>query len=124
MASSKSKVIAWGNAHVQGGSILHDENVEDLDLNLHRRFDKLPTAFKISKHEDANPVELSLVIPSFNEDVIRSVLQDAFTVDPQVKGDRVANIKPELAWSHMAAFRRRGLVLYFTGKLPLIWDVA
>lgn len=51
-------------------------------------FQQLPHAFKISEHEDASPLikgseELNLL--PYDELILRIVLSDAFTSDPQVK---------------------------------------
>ena len=91
------------------------------DCALHKRFDDLPPAFKILEHEDAQaiaPHDDSL--REYDETVLKHVLQDAFTVDPTVKADRVVNLTPHVAWGHMYKFKARGLVLYFIARLPQI----
>ena len=52
------------------------------------------------------------------------MLKDALIVDVNVNADRFIHLFPQIAWSHMDVFRQRGLVLYFTSKLPMIRDIA
>lgn len=125
MASSSSSV--WGGAHSAGLGFDSPSATEEGLKEKKNLFEQLPHAFKILEHEDASPLvkgteELKLL--PYDEEVMKSVLADAFTSDPTIHGDRVVNILPQLAWNHMNIFRRRGLVLYFTGKLPVISDIA
>lgn len=119
--------IVWGKAH-SAGLGYDSPSASEAGLKEQKElFHQLPHAFKILEHEDASPLvrgaeELKLL--PYDEDVLKSVLADAFTSDPTVKGERVVNIQPQIAWNHMNIFRRRGLVLYFTGKLPVISEIA
>lgn len=122
MASS-----VWGSAHSAGLGYDSPSATEAGMKGKKELFEKLPHAFKILEHEDASPLvrgteELKLI--PYDEEELKSVLADAFTSDPAIKGDRVVNVRPEIAWNHMNIFRRRGLVLYFTGKLPVISEIA
>ena len=75
---------------------------------MHKRFDELPPAFKILEHEDAQtvaPHDDSL--REYDETVLKSVLHDAFTVDPSFKDDRVVTLNPKVAWGHMYIFKER-----------------
>lgn len=119
--------VVWGKAHSAGLGYDSPSATEAGMKEQKELFHQLPHAFKISEHEDASPLvrgaeELKLL--PYDEDILKQVLADAFTSDPSVKGDRVVNIKPQIAWNHMNIFRRRGLVLYFTGKLPVITEIA
>lgn len=117
----------WGSAHSAGLGFDSPSATESGMKEKKELFEQLPHAFKILEHEDASPLvrgaeELKLL--PYDEDELKSVLADAFTSDPTVKGDRVVSILPQTAWNHMNIFRRRGLVLYFTGKLPIIAEIA
>ena len=58
------------------------------DFEEHKLYTKLPKAFKILEHEDASAVssESALDVPC-DAVVLKDVLEDAFTTDPNVKGD-------------------------------------
>ena len=126
-SSSLSKANVWGNAYLSRSLAIEckPKNLYESDHALHKRFQELPPAFKVLEHEDAqavNPHESSY--KEYDEQVLQIVLHDAFTLDPTVKPDRVVNLHPHVAWGHMFKFRERGLVLYFTWRLPLIRDIA
>ena len=116
-----SKGNVWGNAHLSRSFVIEGttDNISKEDRALQKRFDELPPAFRILEHEDAQaiaPHDDSL--REYDEIVLKSVLHDAFTVDPSIKANRVVTLNPKAAWGHMYIFKERGLVLYFTGRLP------
>ena len=117
----------WGNAYLSRSLAIEcaQESDTESDRRLHKQYENLPPAFKILDHEDAQAVAPhDSSIQEYDESVLKSVLQDAFTVDASVKADRVANLLPQVAWGNMYKFKERGLVLYFTGRLPQIRDIA
>lgn len=126
-SSTLSKPNVWGNAYLSRSLAIEcsNDNLSESDVALHKCFQDLPPAFKVLEHEDAqavNPNDSSF--REYDEQVLKNVLHDAFTLDPTVKGDKVVNLHPHVAWGHMYKFRERGLVLYFTGRLPQITDIA
>ena len=125
--ASTSKPCVWGNAYLPRSLAIECNNdaVSERDMNLHKKYAELPPAFKVLEHEDAQaiaPHDNSL--SEYDETVLKSVLTDAFTTDVNVKADKVVHLNPHVAWGHMFKFRERGLVLYFTGKIPQIRDIA
>ena len=126
-ASSSMKGSVWGNAYLSRSYVFSNESesMSEADLALHKKFQALPPAFKVLEHEDAQPIAPhDSSLSEYDETVLKDVLQDAFTVDPTVKADRVVTLTPRVAWGHMFKFKERGLVLYFTGRLPQIRDIA
>ena len=125
--ASTSTSRVWGNAYLSRSLAIEcSEGVAtESDILLHKRYEDLPPAFKVLDHEDAQavaPHESSM--QEYDESVLKTVLQDAFTVDANVKADRVVKLLPQVAWGNMYKFKERGLVLYFTGRLPQIRDIA
>ena len=118
----------WGTAQVAHSHTLWSETEHPSNEGpnpMQKRLHELPSAFKVLEHEDAQPVfPHDSSLREYDETVLKTVLQDAFTVDASVKADKVVTLNPRVAWGHMYKFKERGLVLYFTGKLPLIRDIA
>ena len=78
----------WGKAHLSCSFVIESntDNIYEADQALQKRFDELPPAFKILEHEDAYaiaPHDDSL--HEYDEIVLKSMLHDAFTIDPSIK---------------------------------------
>ena len=122
-----SNSFVWGSAHVAGSGYLDVLSASGNSKANKGLFEKLPSAFKVLEQEAASPLvqgtkELKPI--PYDEQVMQEILADAFTVDPNVKGERLVNLQLKISWNHMNIIRRRGLVLYFTGKLHLFKDIA
>ena len=104
---------------------MHSETEAIVGVEICKQFGKLPSAFKVYEIEDAHPVGFNTtLINEYDENVLRSVLHGALTLDSSVKAYRSFKLPPLVVWTHMEVFQKKLLVLYFPTKLPLIRDVA
>ncbi|KAH7432766.1 hypothetical protein KP509_07G038900 [Ceratopteris richardii] len=55
---------------------------------------------------------------------LKCMMEDALTHDVNIKGDLKVDIDPALIWESALMFHERGVLLFFTGRIPLAVDVA
>ncbi|KAI5077977.1 hypothetical protein GOP47_0007801 [Adiantum capillus-veneris] len=84
----------------------------------------LPAAFQLDPQAAASHVVLGDSSAQSNSELMGSLLKDALTPDPQITGEHRVTLSPETVWPQLSIFQERGLVLFFTGKLPAIQDIA
>ncbi|KAH6558569.1 hypothetical protein KP509_1Z057000 [Ceratopteris richardii] len=55
---------------------------------------------------------------------LKEMMEDALTLDENVQGDVKADIDPSFIWDSTRMFHERGLLLFFTTRIPVAVDVA
>lgn len=86
----------------------------------------LPSALKINPSEEAHCLarENLEALPTMDTSVMSEILNDSITDDPAVLGEHKVVLNSEIVWKQVAVFTSRAVVLFFTGRLPLIRDIA
>ncbi|KAH7280109.1 hypothetical protein KP509_37G052500 [Ceratopteris richardii] len=76
---------------------------------------------------DSQEVEVVPQSPQQSElDVnkLKEVMEEALTMDENVEGEVNVDIEPSLIWDSTRMFHERGLLLFYTARIPLAVDVA
>ncbi|KAH7414805.1 hypothetical protein KP509_14G011900 [Ceratopteris richardii] len=60
----------------------------------------------------------------FDVKKLKEMMEDALTLDENVQGDVKVDLDPSFIWDSTRMFHERGVLLFFTTRIPLAVDVA
>ncbi|KAH7278477.1 hypothetical protein KP509_38G043300 [Ceratopteris richardii] len=74
--------------------------------------------------EEVDVVPQTPLQNEINVSKLKVMMEDALTMDDNVRGDVKVDIDPSLIWESTLMFHERGLLLFFTMRIPLAVEVA
>ncbi|KAI5072722.1 hypothetical protein GOP47_0012828 [Adiantum capillus-veneris] len=82
----------------------------------------LPSAFLLNPREAAASSVVSETI--LDKETLALSIQDTLTTDPEIQGQQKVTLPANVVLSEESIFKTRAIILYFTGKLPALNEIA
>lgn len=121
--SAQSHVMASGSsgAGPPPSSVLPGHSGPPGDI-----FPALPSVFRVNPMEEARSLvhEQIEAVPALDTKVMSDILLDSVTNDPAIVGAHKVSLNTDIVWNQVTVFSSRAVVLFFTGRLPQMRDIA